>query len=122
MKRKTHYTAHLSDIQSKQEQPIQNIHLPVLMNSFSDLELDRIAEMAWEDRTPFDAIKYQFGINESKVKQIMKQTLKRSSYIRWRKRVESCNTKHQAKRNPEINRFKCTLQRTISGNKISKRH
>lgn len=88
----------------------------------SDEDIDRIIEMAWEDRTPFDAIKAQFGLNESSVRHLMKKELKFSSYTRWRERVENCQTKHSAKRNDDIDRFKCTRQRAISGNKISKRN
>jgi uncharacterized protein (TIGR03643 family) len=88
---------------------------------YSLTDIDRIIEMAWEDRTPFDAIEHQFGLNEAAVKELMKRELTFSSYIRWRKRVEACNTKHRSKRNPAINRFKCNLQRTITGNKRSKR-
>ena len=83
---------------------------------------DRIIEMAWEDRTPFDAIKIQFDICEAEVIQLMRRELKRSSFNLWRKRVNSgISQKHIAKRNPEISRFKCALQRTITNNKISKR-
>lgn len=89
---------------------------------FSETEIDRIIEMAWEDRTPFEAIEYQFGIPEKEVIQIMRKELKRSSFNLWRKRVNSgVSQKHALKRNPEINRFKCALQRQITGNKISKR-
>ena len=84
-------------------------------------DVDRIIEMAWEDRTPFDAIERQFGLKEEVVKTLMKRELKWGSYKRWRERVEACSTKHAKKRNPEIDRFKCDRQRTISGNKISKR-
>lgn len=87
----------------------------------SEVDIDRIIEMAWEDRTPFDAIEKQFGLKESDVKALMKKELKWTSYKRWRERVESCQTKHAKKRSAEIDRFKCTRQRTISGNKISKR-
>jgi uncharacterized protein (TIGR03643 family) len=83
--------------------------------------MDRIIEMAWEDRTPFDAIENQFGLKEAEVKALMKQELKFSSYKRWRERVEACSTKHAKKRNPEISRFKCDRQRSISNNQISKR-
>jgi uncharacterized protein (TIGR03643 family) len=86
-----------------------------------DLDKDRIIEMAWEDRTPFDAIKFQFGLKEADVKALMKKNLKFSSYKLWRKRVENCSTKHVAKRSEDITRFKCNLQRTITNNKISKR-
>ena len=83
---------------------------------------DRIIEMAWEDRTPFEAIKVQFGFAESDVIALMRKELKRSSFNLWRKRVNSgVSQKHAAKRNTEITRFKCTLQRSISMNKISKR-
>jgi uncharacterized protein (TIGR03643 family) len=86
----------------------------------TEIAIDRIIEMAWEDRTPFDAI--QFGLAESDVKALMKKELKFSSYKLWRKRVENCKTKHLAKRVEGIDRFKCNLQRAISNNKISKRY
>lgn len=85
------------------------------------IAIDRIIEMAWEDRTPFDAIEFQFSLKESDVKVLMKRELKFSSYKLWRKRVENCKTKHVAKRIDEIDRFKCNRQRAISNNKISKR-
>ena len=87
----------------------------------SAVSIDRIIEMAWEDRTPFDAITFQFGLAEADVKALMKKELKFSSYKLWRKRVENCKTKHAAKRTAGIDRFKCKLQRAISNNKISKR-
>ncbi len=88
---------------------------------FTDIEIDRIIEMAWEDRTTFDAIKVQFGLGESEVKALMKSKLKFSSYTLWRKRASACGTKHARTRIDGINRFKCNLQRNISNNKISKR-
>ncbi len=87
----------------------------------SEKDLNRIIEMAWEDRTPFDAIEIQFGLKESEVKDLMKKNLKFSSYKLWRIRVGKCKTKHAKKRIDDINRFKCTLQKSISLNKISKR-
>lgn len=87
---------------------------------FSERDVNRIIEMAWEDRTPFDAIKIQFGLNESDVKAFMKKHLRFNSYIRWRKRVENCSTKHKLFRNQSINRFKCSRQRQITQNRISK--
>lgn len=85
-------------------------------------EIDRIIEMAWEDRTPFEAIKFQFEMNESEVIELMRSELRESSFKRWRKRVNSgISQKHLKKRNEEISRFKCNRQRTISNNKISKR-
>jgi uncharacterized protein (TIGR03643 family) len=86
------------------------------------VDLDRIIEMAWEDRTPFEAIKIQFGLAESEVIALMRKELKRSSFNLWRKRVNSgVSMKHLAKRSDEVDRFKCTRQRSISMNKISKR-
>jgi len=87
-----------------------------------ELDINRVIEMAWEDRTPFDAIFMQFGLRENDVKKIMRANLKRSSYILWRKRVESgTSSKHLKKRSAEMKRFKCSRQRSISQNKISKR-
>lgn len=89
---------------------------------FSERELDRIIEMAWEDRTPFEAIKFQFGISEQEVIKVMRKTLKQSSFKLWRKRVNSgVSQKHLKKRSNEVSRFRCSRQKSISGNKISKR-
>lgn len=87
---------------------------------FSEAEIDRIIEMAWEDRTPFEAIEFQFGLKEKQVIEFMRQHSKPSSFKMWRKRMASRKTKHIALRTDEINRFKCTRQRG-TGNKISKR-
>ena len=85
-------------------------------------DIDRIIEMAWEDRTPFEAIKMQFDFSEADVITLMRRELKRSSFNLWRKRVNSgVSQKHALKRNPDITLFKCSLQKTISMNKISKR-
>ena len=85
-------------------------------------DIDRIIEMAWEDRTPFEAIKMQFDFTEANVIALMRRELKRSSFNLWRKRVNSgTSQKHSHKRDPAISRFKCSLQKTISLNKISKR-
>jgi uncharacterized protein (TIGR03643 family) len=85
-------------------------------------DTDRIIEMAWEDRTPFEAIKIQFGFSEADVITLMRKELKRSSFNLWRKRVNSgVSQKHLRKRNPDITKFKSSLQKTISMNKISKR-
>jgi uncharacterized protein (TIGR03643 family) len=86
------------------------------------VEIERIIEMAWEDRTPFEAIKVQFGISEAKVIKLMRMELKESSFKLWRKRVNSgVSKKHLKKRNDEITRFKSSRQRNIANNKISKR-
>ncbi len=92
------------------------------IEKITELELDRIIEMAWEDRTPFEAILFQFGLCETSVIKLMRKSLKQSSFKRWRKRVNSgVSKKHLKKRNPEITRFRSFRQRAISGNKISKR-
>ena len=86
------------------------------------IDINRIIEMAWEDRTPFEAIKMQFGFTEADVIVLMRRELKRSSFNLWRNRVNSgISKKHVQKRNPEIARFKCSRQKAISSNKISKR-
>ena len=93
-----------------------------MTKEFDLTQTDRIIEMAWEDRTPFEAIEFQFGITESEGIEVMRRVLKPSSFRLWRKRVNSSvSKKHLMKRNPEMVRFKCTRQRTISHNKISKR-
>ncbi len=92
-----------------------------MKKEFTERELDRIIEMAWEDRTPFDAITYQFGISEQETIEIMRSEMKPSSFRMWRKRVQGRSTKHAKLRTDDVNRFKCSRQRNISGNKISKR-
>jgi uncharacterized protein (TIGR03643 family) len=92
------------------------------MEKLDPKDIDRIIEMAWEDRTPFEAIHLQFGLTEARVIALMRRQLKRSSFNLWRKRVNSgVSQKHAKTRNQEISRFKCSLQKTISLNKISKR-
>ncbi len=93
-----------------------------MSEELSERDVDRIIEMAWEDRTPFEAIKFQFGLPEKEVIRLMRRTLKGSSFRLWRKRVNSgVSQKHLKKRDAGINRFKCSRQKQISGNKISKR-
>ncbi|WNM20296.1 TIGR03643 family protein [Flavobacterium capsici] len=88
---------------------------------FSEIQIDRIIEMAWEDRTPFEAITFQFGISEQEIIAMMRREMKSSSFKLWRKRVQGRTTKHTKLRIDGINRFKCNLQRQITHNKISKR-
>lgn len=87
------------------------------IKDLTDAEIDRIVEMGWEDRTPFDAIFAQFGVTEAEVITIMRREMKPSSFRMWRARVQNRSTKHSALRTPEIDRFKCTRQRSISMNK-----
>jgi uncharacterized protein (TIGR03643 family) len=84
-------------------------------------DMDRIIEMAWEDRTPFDAITFQFGLKEQEVITLMRRELKPSSFRLWRARVQGRATKHSKKRTFDEGRFKCSRQRTITNNSISKR-
>ena len=80
---------------------------------------DRIIQMAWEDRTPFEAIEFQFGLKEKDVIEFMRKNSLPSSFKMWRKRMKSRKTKHSFLREKSINRFKCSRQRN-SGNKIAK--
>jgi uncharacterized protein (TIGR03643 family) len=89
--------------------------------TFNERQIDRIIEMAWEDRTPFEAIEFQFKITESEVIEIMRKELKESSFKLWRKRVSGRKTKHLKLRDDSTDRFKCSRQKTITNNKISKR-
>ena len=83
--------------------------------------IDRIVEMAWEDRTPFDAITLQFGLTEAEVIKLMRREMKLSSFRMWRARVQGRSTKHQALRNFKVGRNRSDQQRNITLNKISKR-
>ncbi|MGM9511126.1 TIGR03643 family protein [Larkinella sp. GY13] len=86
-----------------------------------ETDLDRIVEMAWEDRTPFDAIEAQFGLSEQEVIDVMRRQLKPASWRKWRARVQGRATKHAALSVVEDARFKSNQQRTVTHNRISKR-
>ena len=73
-------------------------------------QIDRVIEMAWEDRTPFENIYLQFNLRESDVIKLMRSQLCRRSFNNWRARVSSRNTKHQKKCSSKINRFRCKTQ------------
>jgi uncharacterized protein (TIGR03643 family) len=88
---------------------------------FNQEEIDRIIEMAWEDRTSFDAIQRQFGISEAQVIRLMRKEMKPDSFKMWRKRVQRRSTKHAAQFPEDYHRFKSKMQKGIAGNKISKR-
>ncbi|MGJ8734621.1 TIGR03643 family protein [Cellulophaga fucicola] len=85
-------------------------------------QIDRVIEMAWEDRTTFDAIKHQFGLSEKEVITVMRQEMKPSSFKMWRKRVQGRKTKHAKLRTFVSGRFKCSRQKQITNNTISKRY
>jgi len=89
--------------------------------SLSNIEVDRIIEMAWEDRTTFDAIKFQFSLKEQEVINLMRLELQPKSFRLWRKRVQGRKTKHEKLRVFDKGRFKCSRQKQITHNKISKR-
>ncbi|GAA4977278.1 TIGR03643 family protein [Algibacter aquimarinus] len=89
--------------------------------SLSIVDIDRIIEMAWEDRTTFEAINFQFGLKEQEVIELMRREMKPSSFKMWRKRVQGRNTKHEKLRGFEKGRFKCSRQKQITHNSISKR-
>ena len=81
-----------------------------VQRSLTESELSRVIEMAWEDRTPFDAIQLSFGLSESQVIDIMRKEMKRSSFHMWRKRVTGRATKHLTLRSKSITRAYCPTQ------------
>ena len=91
------------------------------LENLSLIEKDRIIEMAWEDRTTFEAIEIQFGLKQQDVIKLMRKEMKPGSFKLWRERTMGRSTKHEALRTNEVNRFKCSRQKTITHNKISKR-
>ncbi|GAB7257457.1 TIGR03643 family protein [uncultured Polaribacter sp.] len=91
------------------------------MKKLNGTSIDRIIEMAWEDRTTFEAIEFQFGLKEQEVINLMRTEMKLSSFKMWRKRVQGRKTKHEKLRNFEKGRFKCSRQKSISNNNIAKR-
>jgi uncharacterized protein (TIGR03643 family) len=80
------------------------------MKNLQKEEIFRIIEMAWEDRTPFEAIEFQFGLKENDVRQIMRSEMKSSNFKMWRKRVSGRKTKHFSLRSKKVNRFKSKNQ------------
>lgn len=88
---------------------------------FSATDIDRIIEMGWEDRTSFEAIEIQFGLKEKEVIALMRREMKASNFKMWRKRTNGRTTKHAALRSEKLTRFKCSMQKAITHNKISKR-
>ena len=80
-------------------------------DQLSQADKSRIIEMAWEDRTPFGAIEYQFGLSEDETIELMRSEMKRSSFKMWRKRVTGRDTKHRKKRREDVSRFVSPNQR-----------
>ena len=89
--------------------------------NLTDRDVDRIINMAWEDRTPFDAIKIQFGLSESEVIKFMKSQMHLRNWKKWRSRVQGRKTKHSKLRSDQVIKFKSSAQKQISCNKISKK-
>ena len=89
--------------------------------NLSEEDIDRIINMAWEDRTPFEAIEYQFGLKEREVIKLMKAQMRLNNWKKWRARVQGRKTKHAKRRDAGVVRFKSKAQKIISNNRISKR-
>ncbi|MEE2772482.1 MAG: TIGR03643 family protein [Bacteroidota bacterium] len=88
---------------------------------FNEREIDRIIAMAWEDRTPFEAIEYQFNLTEKEVIQFMREQMHPRNWRKWRARVQGRKTKHSKLRKDSVKRFKSNAQRQITSNRISKK-
>ena len=90
-------------------------------HNLDDREIDRVVQMAWEDRTPFEAIHFQFGLTEKEVIKLMKHEMKLKNWKKWRARVQGRKTKHRKLRGKKRMRFKSKAQKPIAGNRISKK-
>jgi len=88
---------------------------------FDERQVDRIISMAWEDRTTFEAIEFQFGLTEKQVIKFMKEQMHPRNWRKWRARVQGRKTKHEKLRDEQVKRFKSDAQRQITGNRISKK-
>lgn len=86
-----------------------------------DQDVDRIVGMAWEDRTPFEAIEIQFGLNEGEVIKLMKHEMRLNNWKKWRARVQGRKTKHANKRLAGMDRFRSKAQKSITQHRISKK-
>jgi uncharacterized protein (TIGR03643 family) len=109
-----------SDLPSVMSYDQSDKHSTSAKKNFTPKDIDRIIQMAWEDRTPFEAIEFQFELKEKEVIEFMRRHSLPSSFRMWRKRMKGRKTKHGLLRTGGINRFKCSRQR-LTGNKIAKR-
>jgi uncharacterized protein (TIGR03643 family) len=116
----TNLTCYYSDLPSPMAYLLLQEKEEKRNHHFSQRDINRIIEMAWEDRTPFEAIEFQFGLKEKEVIEFMRKNSQPSSFKMWRKRMASRKTKHLKLREQSTIRFKCNRQRG-TGNKISKR-
>ena len=80
-------------------------------NKLNEIEIDRIIEMAWEDRTPFEAIQFQFGLTEKEVIELMRKEITERNWKKWRKRVQGRKTKHRTSSQTKTPRFKSYNQK-----------
>lgn len=87
----------------------------------TEVDIDRIINMAWEDRTPFEAIQFQFGLSEQEVIQLMKDQMTLKNWKKWRARVQGRKTKHRKLREAGVLRFKSKAQKEITRNFISRK-
>jgi uncharacterized protein (TIGR03643 family) len=87
----------------------------------TERDIDRIIQMAWEDRTPFEAITAQFGLSEAEVIKLMKSEMRLNNWKKWRARVQGRSTKHAHLRKNKVKRFRSKMQRQITKNRISKK-
>jgi len=78
---------------------------------FDNYDISRVIEMAWEDRTPFEAIQEDYGLSEKEVIKLMRSEMKASSFRMWRERVTARKTKHLSKRSFTVGRFRCLTQK-----------
>ncbi len=85
------------------------------ISNFEKIELDksRIIEMAWEDRTTFESIKIQYGLDEPALMKLMKASLKLSSYKLWRNRIRIKSIKHEKLRVAKVTKAFCPTQYKI---------
>ena len=109
----------LASLLEEQEQQ-QALRVQVPAAPFTEEDRDRIIQMAWEDRTPFEAIEFQFRLKEKDVIEFMRKNMLASSFRMWRKRMKARKTKHASLRDAGTLRFKCSRQRS-TGNHIAKR-
>lgn len=87
--------------------------MPKIKHTLDQASLSRVIEMAWEDRTPFEAIYDEYGLDETQTIALMRQQLKRKTFNNWRARVSGRQTKHAKLRSPDINRGYCPTQYKI---------
>jgi uncharacterized protein (TIGR03643 family) len=79
---------------------------PVQAANFSEADKSRICEMAWEDRTPFEAIRMQFGLTEAQTIDLMRAYMEKSSFVMWRKRMTGLTVKHAGLRGSAVQRHR----------------